>query len=159
MLLGTLVQGASTAPAEEVIDIHQHTNYAGRSDEDLIRHQRGMGITKTVLLPSGREVQRRSTHFGRSNGLAARCGGSESVAALAAAHPDEFICGANDVPDLPDSVQELEKWLKRGARIIAEQKFSLPSDSPDIQKFAEVAREFQVPILLHFQVGEYNLGF
>jgi predicted TIM-barrel fold metal-dependent hydrolase len=159
LMLGTAVHGAVADPPEEVIDIHQHTNYAGRSDEDLIRHQRGMGITKTLLLPSGRVVKSRSTHFGRSNGLAARCGGNESVAALVAAHPDEFLCGANDVPDLPDSVQELEKWLKRGARIIAEQKFSLPSASPDIQKFAEVARDYQVPMLLHFQVGEYNLGF
>jgi predicted TIM-barrel fold metal-dependent hydrolase len=158
-LMTCAVGSASTGDKEIVVDIHQHTNYAGRSNEALIRHQRTMGIDKTVLLPSGRLVQRRSTHFGRSNGLAARCGGNESVAALAEALPGEYVCGANDVPDLPDSVQELEKWLRRGARIIAEQKFSLPSDSPDIRKFAEVAREFDVPMLLHFQVGEYNLGF
>ena len=28
---------------------HQHTNYSGGSDEDLIAHQRKMGVTRTVL--------------------------------------------------------------------------------------------------------------
>ena len=39
--------------AEPVIDIHQHTNYSGRTDEELVAHQRRMGVTKTVLLPAG----------------------------------------------------------------------------------------------------------
>ena len=40
--------------AEPVIDIHQHTDYSGRTDEQLIAHQRKMGVTHTVLLPAGR---------------------------------------------------------------------------------------------------------
>ena len=51
-------------PAEPIIDIHQHTNYTGRSDEELIRHQREMGVSKTVLLPAGSKY-----------GLAAGAGG------------------------------------------------------------------------------------
>ena len=31
--------------AEPIIDIHQHTNYVGRTDEALVAHQRAMGIT------------------------------------------------------------------------------------------------------------------
>ena len=47
--------GAQLLPAAEpIIDIHQHTNYSGRTDEELIAHQRTMGVTKTVLLPAGR---------------------------------------------------------------------------------------------------------
>ena len=42
---------ADAASAEPIIDIHQHTHYHGRSDDDLIRHQQGMGVTLTVLLP------------------------------------------------------------------------------------------------------------
>src|SRR5271163_4174617 len=38
---------------EPIIDIHQHTNYAGRSNEKFIAHQRAMGITRTILLPAG----------------------------------------------------------------------------------------------------------
>ena len=44
---------AEDAP-EPVIDIHQHTDYAGRTDEQLIAHQRTMGVTHTILLPAGR---------------------------------------------------------------------------------------------------------
>src|SRR5437867_11055262 len=36
-----------------VLDIHQHSNYSGRSDDQLVAHQRKMGVTKTILLPSG----------------------------------------------------------------------------------------------------------
>ena len=45
------------SPAAEaaipVIDIHQHTNYSGRTDADLLAHQRKMGVARTVLLPGG----------------------------------------------------------------------------------------------------------
>ena len=33
-----------------VLDIHQHTNYGGRTDDQLIAHQRKMGVTKTNML-------------------------------------------------------------------------------------------------------------
>ncbi len=42
--------------AEPIIDIHQHTNYANRSDLALLRHQRHMGVTQTILLPAGTPV-------------------------------------------------------------------------------------------------------
>jgi hypothetical protein len=48
-----LAGAALARGAEPVIDIHQHTNYSGRTDEQLIAHQRAMGIAKTVLLPAG----------------------------------------------------------------------------------------------------------
>lgn len=118
-----------------------------------------MGIRYTVLLPAGSPQDRPSTHGGRSNGLAARCGGNETVEAFAREHPDEFCFGANEVPDLPGAQAVIEKQLSRGARIIAEQKFSVACDGPHIELVARIAKHFDVPVLLHFQVGEYNLGF
>ena len=47
---------ADAALAEPIIDIHQHTHYHGRTDEDLIKHQKTMGVTLTVLLPAGWDV-------------------------------------------------------------------------------------------------------
>src|SRR5437868_13731208 len=64
----------ATEPAEPIIDIHQHTNYSGRTDEQLLHHQKAMGVTQTILLPAGTPVNRPSTHDGKSNGLAAGCG-------------------------------------------------------------------------------------
>ncbi|MBM3833549.1 MAG: amidohydrolase [Verrucomicrobia bacterium] len=144
--------------AEPVIDIHQHTNYSGRTDDQFIAHQRAMGISKTVLLPAGTPVERASTHMGKSNGLAAQCGGNQSVVDLARQYPKELLFGANEVTDLPNARQEIEKHLKLGAVMIAEQKFSLDCDSEHIQMLAGLAQEYSVPVLMHFQHNMYNLG-
>ena len=153
-------RGRSTDPPgdEPVLDIHQHTGYLFRSDRQLVAHQRKMGATKTVLLPAGRQVRRPSTHNGSSNGLKGNILGNESAMALAKRHPDLFVFGANEVPDLPDARKVLEKYLKAGAVVIGEQKFNVPCDSPHIWALAEIAREHDVPVLLHFEHNRYNLG-
>ncbi len=150
---------AEAAPAEPIIDIHQHTHYHGRTDEDLIQHQKAMGATLTVLLPAGSPVLRPSTLDGRANGLQAECYGNESVVNLAMAHPQAFLFFANEVPDLPEARAELEKYLKLGARGIGEQKFGVECDSAPIERVAEVARDHGMPVLLHFWEGDYNRGF
>ena len=146
-------------PLDGIIDIHQHTRYAGRSDEHLIAHQRAMGITRTVLLPAGAYVQRESTHFGKSNGLAVNILGNESVLAIAKRLPGEFYFFANEVPDLPGARQEIEKYLKLGAKGIGEQKFNVDCDSQPMQEIFALAREYGVPVLMHFQHGMYNHGY
>jgi predicted TIM-barrel fold metal-dependent hydrolase len=144
--------------SEPVIDIHQHTNYSGRSDEQLIAHQKTMGVTKTILLPAGTPAERPSTHEGKSNGLAAQCGGNQSVLDLTRREPKQFLFGANEVTDLPTARQEIEKYLKLGGIIIGEQKFSVNCDSKEIEVVAGLAQEYGVPVLMHFQHGMYNLG-
>lgn len=134
--------------AEAVIDIHQHTHYSGRSDEDLIAHQRKMGITKTVLLPAGSKY-----------GLEADAWGNDTVVALARKYPKEFCFFANELPDIAETRQVIEKYLKLGAIGIGEQKFEVESDSKHIELIATIAREYNVPVLLHFQHGKYNRGF
>lgn len=134
--------------AEAVIDIHQHTHYSGRSDEDLIAHQRKMGITKTVLLPAGSKY-----------GLEADAWGNDTVVALARKYPEEFYFFANELPDIAETRQVIEKYLKLGAIGIGEQKFEVESDSKHIELIATIAREYNVPVLLHFQHGKYNRGF
>jgi hypothetical protein len=52
-LRGPASHALGADPSEPVIDIHQHTNYLARSDDDLVTHQRKMGVTKTILLPAG----------------------------------------------------------------------------------------------------------
>lgn len=143
-----LSAAALARAAEPIIDIHQHTNYSGRSDDELIAHQRRMGITKTVLLPAGSKY-----------GLAAQCGGNDSVVALARRYPGEYVVFANELPDIPETRSVLEKHLKMGALGIGEQKFAVECDSRYIDLVADIAQEFQVPVLLHFQHKTYNLGF
>ena len=145
--LATAAAATLAKGAETVIDIHQHTNYAGRTDDELVAHQHTMGITRTVLLPAGSKY-----------GLAAGCGGNDTVVALAKRYPDEFLYFANEVPDLPEARAVIEKYLKMGAIGIGEQKFHVECDSPAIHMVAEVAEAFGVPVLMHFQHGEYNMG-
>lgn len=149
----------TAAEPAPIIDIHQHTNYHGRSADELLAHQRTMGISQTILLPAGSLVDSAATHQGKSNGLAARAGGNETVLAIARQFPREFLFGANEVTDLPNAPQEIEKYLKMGAVVIGEQKFAVECDSPGSYKLYELAAEFQVPVLLHFQHRTYNLGF
>jgi uncharacterized protein len=138
---------AETAP-EPIIDIHQHVDYSGRTDEQLLAHQRKMGVTHTVLLPAGRFF-----------GLEAMCGGNERVAAVAKRLPQEYTYFANEVPYLSEARAELDRVLRSGAIGIGEQKFMVDADSRAVSMVAEIAQEFGVPVLLHFQFGRYNTGF
>src|ERR1051326_4524713 len=100
----TGVKGVGAGRGLEVVDIHQHTHYAGRSDETLVAHQRTMGIAKTVLLPAGSKL-----------GLDADCYGNDSVMTLSKRYPKEFVFFANEVPDLPEAKAVIEKYLNLGA--------------------------------------------
>src|SRR4051812_20455858 len=105
--IGALLKDPAHAAAgrtEQIIDIHQHTHYARRADETLIEHQRTMGVTRTVLLPAGSQL-----------GLDVDCYGNDSVLILAREYPKEFVFFANEVPNIPEAKQVLEKYLKKGA--------------------------------------------
>ena len=145
---GVACAALAQAAAEPLIDIHQHTNYHGRSDEHLIAHQRTMGISKTVLLPAGSKY-----------GLAANCGGNDTVMALAKAYPERFVFFANELPDIADTKPVIEKYLKAGAIGIGEQKFHVDCDSKYMHLIADIAKDYRVPVLMHFQYETYNLRF
>jgi predicted TIM-barrel fold metal-dependent hydrolase len=149
----------TSSKTEPIIDIHQHVNYVDRPDDVLLLHQRAMGITKTILLPAGRPVTTASTHGGVSNGLQAKCFGNEACYQVANRYPKQYLFAANEVPDIEGATQEIEKYLKLGAVAIAEQKFGVECDSPEMRRLYELAQAYDVPILMHWQVGMYNYGF
>lgn len=162
---GLVIAGAVTGcqtlggSDQRVIDIHQHLGYSGRADDVLLEHQRNMGISKTVLLPAGRPMNSASTHGGASNGLEAKCLGNEACERFARLHSQRFYFGANEVPDAPGAIHTIEQYLKRGAVVIGEQKFGVQCDSPEMQRIYEVAADYGVPVLMHWQYQRYNYGF
>lgn len=147
-LLGTgaALASAADAPAP-IIDIHQHTHYSKRPDDVLVAHQRKMGIKKTILLPAGSKY-----------GLDAEAFGNDSCLAVVKKYPGEFYFFANELPDIPEAKSVIEKYLKLGAIGIGEQKFPVQCDSPHMQLMADIARHYNVPVLMHFQHNTYNLG-
>jgi predicted TIM-barrel fold metal-dependent hydrolase len=163
LALASVTPGCKTAESasghEPIIDIHQHLGYSGRSDEAMVAHQEAMGVTKTILLPAGRPVNTPSTHDGVSNGLQAKALGNEACYRFAQAHPKHYLFAACEVPDLPDAPQEIEKYLKLGGVAIAELKFGVECDSPEIQRLYELAADYWVPVLMHWQQKMYSYGF
>ncbi|MEJ7769723.1 MAG: amidohydrolase family protein [Chitinophagaceae bacterium] len=149
----------ATISREPIIDIHQHIHYHQRTDEHLLHHQRAMGVTKTILLPSGRPVNAASTHNGFSNGLQAETGGNAECHVFAQNYSKEFKFGANEVPDMRDALYEIEKYLKKGAVVIGELKFGVECDSLEMQKIYQLAQAYHVPVLMHWQHKMYNFGF
>ena len=147
------------ADADAIVDLHQHTDYHGRTDDQLVAHQENMGIALSVLLPAGHAVETASTHMGKSNGLAAKCSPNEACHALVRRHPDRFVMFANEVPDQPNARVEIERYLKLGARGIGEQKFNVDVESKEMADVYALARDYGVPVLMHFQFGTYNHGY
>jgi hypothetical protein len=119
--------------------------YSGRSDAELIAHQRDMGITVTVLLPAGSSTvwppaRAAATPWWRSHGSIRR-----------------VPLFANELRIFPRRVR-IERYLKMGALGIGEQKFPLEADSPHVDLVAAIARVHGVPVLMHFEHGNYNRG-
>src|SRR3954463_1533399 len=102
-LLGAAVltrrAAAASAPRELIIDMHQHVQYSGRPDDVLVAHQRTLGVTTSVLMPSG----------DRGNGHAGGSGEHEAVVALSQKYPGEFVFFANEITDHPDAPKIIER--------------------------------------------------
>ena len=72
--------------------------------------------------------------------------------------PDEFVWFANELPDIEETRSVLERYLELGAKGVGEQKFPVACDSQAMQLVYSIARDFDVPVLLHFQHETYNTG-
>jgi predicted TIM-barrel fold metal-dependent hydrolase len=89
---------------------------------------------------------------GRFYNLEAGASGNDRVQEVARRLPKEYSFFANEVPYLSDAREVIVAALKAGAHGIGEQKFMVDAD-------AEIAAEYGVAVLLHFQFGRYNTSF
>jgi predicted TIM-barrel fold metal-dependent hydrolase len=144
---------------ETIVDIHQHVGYSRKNTDALLQHQRVMGVTKTILLPAGRNINSAATHDGVSNGLEAKCLGNEDCYRVVLANLKHYAFAANEVPDLADAIDVIDKYLQKGAVAIAEQKFGVDCDSPGMQRIYELAAHNHVPVLMHWQYKRFNYGY
>jgi len=147
--VSTLAANSILAIADDsmpLLDLHQHTNYTGRSDEQLIAHQVFHHATKTILLPG-------------AGWMNSEVGDNASCAVLEANNPDmfeRFACSDVAESRTPDV---LRGNIQRGAIGFGELKFHVACDAPEMHRVYKLAEELQVPLLLHFQYETYNTGF
>ena len=133
------------APLDRLLlDIHQHVLFANRPEQKLVLHQDVLGVATTVLLPG-------------DGWMHAQLAGNDECWTHLKAHPGGYVTFCNVDPKREDAQQVLQTHLEMGALGVGEQKFKLPADSPEMRRVYDVARDFEVPVLLHFG-GEYNTG-
>ena len=95
-----------------------------------------------------------------SNGLQAEALGNERVPPVRACASAGVTASApTRSRTSTGATQEIERYLKRGAVLIAEQKFGVECDSPEMQKIYQLAQAHRVPVLMHWQFEMYNYGF
>ena len=99
---------------ETIIDIHQHVGYSRKNTDALLQHQRVMGVSKTILLPAGRNINSAATHEGVSNGLEGKCLGNEDCYRVVIANVKHYAFAANEVPDLADAIDVIDRRARRG---------------------------------------------
>jgi len=114
---------------DPIIDIHQHTNYANRSDVELLRHQRHMGVTQTILLPAGSPSDTPATMKGKANGLFAGAGGQ--VAERQGADGGEWLG-----PDLRQTFERLSRMRCQDPVQIGTKAQNLPCLKVDVCSLA-----------------------
>ncbi len=146
------ISALATAPlfsaptaAQPILDIHQHTRYIGRSNQQLLAHQALHGITTTVLLPG-------------EGWMLSIVGGNRDCAALEAEHPEGFVRFTCSDPAESRTPDVLRGNIGRGAIGIGEMKFHVAIDSPEMHRVYKLAEELQLPMLIHFEYETYNTG-
>ncbi len=153
---GALPDGARGDAAEPIIDIHQHQGYKGRTTAQFRAHQRAMGVTMTVILPSARAFDR-NPDGSWLDPERHRVADNEAAVRLVREHPSEFVRFANELPTDKSRLATIESFLRNGGRGIGESKFKIDCDSRPIEALAELAQSFGVPVLMHFQHKAWNL--
>lgn len=118
-----------------VLDIHLHPRRDGSQEID---HLEGSGVRKAVLLPGA--------------------GSGEQALAVMAKYPDRFVRFTNADVRTPGSAGLIRAGLKAGATGIGELKYPVQVDGPEMRRVYDIAAEFRVPVLIHFEEGGFNSG-
>jgi predicted TIM-barrel fold metal-dependent hydrolase len=118
-----------------VLDIHLHPRRDGSQEID---HLEGSGVRKAVLLPGA--------------------GSGERALAVMAKYPDRFVRFTNADVRTPGSAGLIRAGLKGGATGIGELKYPVQVDGPEMRRVYDIAAEFRVPVLIHFEEGGFNSG-
>jgi predicted TIM-barrel fold metal-dependent hydrolase len=123
-----------------VIDIHQHLNFINSTHDDLVKHQKEFGVVKTILLPSAGIKS-------KDKGLLAEVPGTQDAYNFCQSNKD-FLFAVNEPIE---EREKIEDYIAKGAKLIGEIKYQMGGDDEELYGYAEIARQHNVPILIHFE--------
>jgi len=139
---GGVSGSGSTHP---LIDIHVHqqadslraTGKTGgggaRTEAQFLAHQKAVNAVGGVIL-----------------------GGNDYDYEFIRANPDRYVRSASAPASGPDRAAQIERALKNGAKCIGEHRWE--GDIPFSWAILDMARDFKVPILFHFEESAYPKG-
>jgi len=145
----------SPLQADEIVpvfDIHCHPPFPRHGENWILSHQRALGIQTTALLP----MNSAAAHTGI---LPSFTIARESALRMTVKYPTEFVSFTIADPRKKDCGTLLRKYLDGGARGIGEMEFPIDCDSPKMEVVYQLAQEYRVPVLLHFEHGAANMSF
>ncbi|MBL8025230.1 MAG: amidohydrolase family protein [Fibrobacteres bacterium] len=127
-----------------IIDIHQHVNWLGKHDEDLISYMDNAGVDKCWLLSW------ESVDGGLEQGYQHLS--ISDVYKTFKKYPKRIVpfCGVD--PRRRDAEDILETLHKRGFRGYGELKFRILADNPDFIRMLRLAGKLKMPSLCHLDV-------
>ena len=120
---------------DPVLDIHLHLR---NTVDGNFAHIDGCGVQRAVILTNASAADR--------------------VKAIQAKYPGRFEWAASADITKPEAAELLRAAVKNGARGLAEIKFHVAADGPELQRMYALAAELNVPILVHFQEVEHVAG-
>jgi predicted TIM-barrel fold metal-dependent hydrolase len=131
----SLAMAAETEWPSPVLDVHLHPR---RDETTELDHLKGSGVTRAVLLTA----------------LSAEDRAKE----LVAKYPDSFVRFTGGPVSAPDAVDRFRASLKGGAIGLGEMKNPVQVDGPEMRRIYDLAAELRVPVLIHFEEGNFNSG-
>jgi predicted TIM-barrel fold metal-dependent hydrolase len=123
-------------PASQAAQANQAKKGAPRTNDEFLLHQKNIGAVTSVLL-----------------------GSNDATMDWARREPSRWVCFCRTSVNQPGAHENMARLLKKGAIGIGELKDNVACDSPEMLKAVELAREYDVPILIHFEDGAWNDGF
>ena len=130
-----------------MIDFHQHIGHIGRSLAQTLAHQEPHGVTHSVILPID------------NTATPPEFWPTDVALAAARAHPDRLIPFVHVDPTKNDAFDVVKRGRDAGARGFGEHKVRLPVDAPESLAIYALCGDLGLPVLLHFEYGNYNFNF
>ena len=119
----------------------------GRSLEQTLAHQEAHGVEKSVILPID------------NTATPPEFWPSDIAFAAAREYPDRLVAFVHVDPLKKDALDTIRRGCDAGARGFGEHKVRLPVDAPESLAIYELCAELALPVLLHFEYGNYNYNF